>query len=206
VSLRIGILGGAFDPVHLGHIQIAETVLRKKLVDKVWLLPCYQHMFGKNLTAAEHRFEMCKLAVQDIPNVEASDLELANKFDGKAYDFITKFLYPNFPKPQHQFHFIIGMDNALKIDKWYESEKVREAIGFIVLPRVNGISQVSNNWFDSWPHLLCTATIMDISSTKIRNWIAGHGKDGVEIARPYIDDKVADYILQHRLYGLDNEN
>ena len=202
MSQRIGLLGGALDPVHLGHIQIAKTVLRKKLVDKVWLLPCYQHMFGKNMTPPEHRLEMCRLAVENIPDVEASDLEIVNKFDGKAYDFITKFLYPSFPKPQHQFHFIIGMDNALKIEEWYRSEEVRREIGFIVFPRVGQNLQGLGHWFGKLPHIWCPDPIIDISSTKIRNWVLEYGMDGMEIARPYIDDKVADYIKQNNLYGI----
>ena len=198
----MGLLGGAFDPIHLGHIQIAKNVLAKGLVDEVWLLPCFQHMFGKNMTEPAHRLEMCRLACTDYKHIKASSYEIDNKFDGKAIDFVNNFLKKSFSSDKYSFWFIIGMDNALKIDKWYKSEELRKSIGFIVLPRVGLKARGFNHWFERYPHMWVSKPVMEISSTQVRTWIEQYGEDGVNLAAPYIDPKVASYIREHKLYGL----
>lgn len=202
----MGILGGAFNPIHLGHIQIAKTVLASGTVDEVWVLPCYKHMFDKQMASAEHRFKMCELACDGFENIKASSYEIDNKFDGKAIDFVNNFLNKNFSPDQYHFKFIIGMNNALKIDKWYKSEELRKSIGFIVVPRIGEKTPGIRRWFESFPHIWIPKPVMDISSTKIRNWIAEHGKNGVAISAPYINIKVAEYIKEHNLYGLGDNN
>ena len=180
---------------------MAKNVLAEHVVDEVWLLPCYKHMFGKNMTSPEHRFEMCKLAVSSFSKIKASSLEIDHKFDGKAYDFVTQFLKNSFSPEKYQFKFIIGMDNALQIKKWYRWEDLLKEIGFIVFPRQNQKEFLINAWYEQPQHKYFPKPISDISSTQIRNWIQEYGINGMELAAPFINRKVLDYIKENKLYA-----
>src|SRR5574343_117220 len=63
-KLEIAILGGAFNPIHIGHIQLAQFILQLGIFDEVWLMPSYNHMFKNDIVSSEHRLEMCKLAIK----------------------------------------------------------------------------------------------------------------------------------------------
>lgn len=154
----------------------------------------------------EHRLEMCRLAVDGLSNIKVSSLELDHKFSGKAYDFVTQLLRISYPINKYQFKFIIGMDNALQIKKWYRWKDLLKEIGFVVFPRQGSKEHFINGWFEQPPHTYLSIPITDISSTKIRNWIKEYGIDGLELAAPFIDRKVLDYIKEHKLYGLGDKN
>jgi len=154
------------------------------------------------MTAPRHRLEMCRLAVEGFTHIKASSLEINNKFDGKAYDFVTKFLPTSFPKKKYRFSFIIGMDNALKINKWYCSKELRKEISFIVFPRYGQVKCPVNPWFDAPNHTYLPIPAPDISSTQVRNWIKKYQKNGVELSAPYMNKKVLNYIKEYGLYDL----
>ena len=154
------------------------------------------------MTSPEHRLEMCRLAVRGFKRIKASSLEIDNKFDGKAYDFVTQFLRSSFSPEEYQFKFIIGMDNALQIKKWYRWQDLLKEISFLVFPRQSKKTHIVNRWFECPPHEYISEPISNISSTEIRNWIKKYDKDGIELSAPFMDRKVLDYIEEHKLYGL----
>ena len=87
---HIAILGGALDPITLGHVELVKFVLKKcRGVDKIWLVPCYEHNFNKELSYFWDRFHMCLFAVEHLPNVTVSSLELSFKIK-TTYDLISK--------------------------------------------------------------------------------------------------------------------
>ncbi len=100
---KIGCLGLSADPPHSGHLEIARLLLRKGLVDEVWLIPCYRHSFGKPLSSPEDRWQMAKLL--EGRGVKVSDVELLRK--GKSYTIDTiKTLKEK--HPDYQFFWVIG--------------------------------------------------------------------------------------------------
>ena len=115
--MRIGIYGGAFNPVHKGHIKLAEEVKTKALLDKIIIMPSGQspHKSSSSLVESEHRLEMCRLAFEGEDYI-ISDLEI--KRQGKSYtvDTVTelKKIYPD-----DEFYLIMGSDMLLCFHKWY---------------------------------------------------------------------------------------
>jgi len=85
--MKIALFGGSFNPPHNDHLKVINSVLEKKLVDEVWIIPCKDHPFEKELAPFKNRFEMLTLATEKIPYVKISDIE--NKTHGKSYSYST---------------------------------------------------------------------------------------------------------------------
>jgi nicotinate-nucleotide adenylyltransferase len=188
--MKIGILGGAFDPITKGHIEICNYLINEKIVDEVWLSPCYVSHYGKNMADDNSRLEMCKLAI-DNAKIKVSDFEIKNKLSGDSLDILSKYMEAN---KEHQIYFIIGMDNGIKITTWPDWEKLIALLPIIVVPRV-GYTDITNLWFTKEPHIYaknCPAN--DISSTQVRKDIKETGKSS------YLADEINEYIKNNKTY------
>ena len=132
---RIGILGGTFNPIHLGHLSIAEAARDKLGLDKVVFVPAYinPHKTKEGLISPRERYAMVRLAIKDNKFFDASDIEI--KRGGKSYtiDTVRKFLaaYPSGTK----FFFIIGSDNAAKLHTWKGIKELTKLVSFVVVNR-----------------------------------------------------------------------
>lgn len=190
--MKIGIFGGAFDPVHNGHIGIAQYILNQGIVEKVYLMPCYKSMFGKKMTAPRHRLKMIKIAVNPYPNIEALDFELKYQLTGDTYSIMYR-LRNHFRKDL--LYFIVGQDNANKIDLWGHHEQIIQEQPFIIIPRP-GYPIFDNPWYEKEPHIKLKDAGYDhpISSTIIRKNLE-KGKFHQEL-----DPKVFRYIQEFELY------
>lgn len=172
----IGVLGGAFDPVHLGHIKMAEHAL--KYVDQVWFQPCLDHMFGKNMSEYGHRVKMLELAIKSyMPfsyrrgKVKVSTYEHDHALKCQASYVILRNMAIDF---QHKFMPIIGQDNADKIDKWKFSYDIVREFDFIVFPREYHKKDKPLTWYHEGNHIFAKQdTIPETSSTEIREHLAG---------------------------------
>lgn len=173
--MKIALLGGSFDPPHLGHLIMAVQMKEKFLMDEVWFIPCYEHAFGKQLSPADHRLAMCKL-IED-GNIKASDIEIKRKKVSYTIDTLRELtaLYP-----EHEFHWIIGSDQEEDFHKWKNAEELRKKYRFIVFPR----GEDRND-------LITT----NISSTFIRNRIAV-GKPVTHLVTAAVEE----YIYKFKLY------
>ena len=119
--MKIALLGGAFNPPHLGHVMIARQVLDFTDTEEVWFLPNYtQSAPTKSTTPVEHRLAMTRLL--ELPNTHVSTLEIDNKLDGE-----TVHLLPYLSK-EHEFSFVIGSDQLPGFTKWQDYEKL---LGYI---------------------------------------------------------------------------
>jgi len=157
--MRIGILGGSFDPPHAGHVSIGQESIEENLVDKVWVMPCPERP-GKELSSVEHRITMCNLAFQNnekLPGFEVSDFQIRKgltttieTYDALVREDRIKSLF-NKTEP-NTFSFIIGMDCALEIQHWYKHDELIERVPFIVFNR-KGVQRPSGpQWFLKPPH------------------------------------------------------
>ncbi|MCX7885589.1 MAG: nicotinate-nucleotide adenylyltransferase [Caloramator sp.] len=132
--LNIGIYGGTFNPIHIGHLIAAEEVLNLFALDKIIFIPVGNppHKQNKNIASAYDRYEMIKLAIDGNCKFEVSDIEI--KREGYTYTYDTlmelKSIYS-----KDKLYFIIGYDAFKDSDTWKMADKVYEMVSFIVVNR-----------------------------------------------------------------------
>lgn len=195
---RIGIFGGSFNPIHLGHTALASYICEQGLVDEVWLMVSPQNPLKRDLKLLdeEQRLAMVSRAVADQPKLKACDFEF--HLPRPSYTFHTLQALRN-AYPDHEFFLIIGEDNWQHFDRWYRSEEIVSQTPIIVYPRGNDSTllstatraqnQVANIQFIQSP-------LLPYSSTEVRETIA-EGKDASGMLHP----DVAAYIAKNSLYA-----
>ena len=193
--MNIAILGGSFDPITIGHIDICNYVLESDHnIDAIWILPIYKSMSGKKLSNGLHRIEMIKLACSNNPKIILCDFEIKYKLNDTSGENIKKLINKY---PLNNFSYIIGMDVANNAEKWNDFQYQLNIIPFIVIPR-DGIVQTSK-WFNNYPHKYIENNKIKIhktSSTKFKNLYQNNNKNCCEI----INKTVFDYIIINNLY------
>ena len=208
---KIAALGGAFNPITLGHIEVARYVLNtSRTFDEVWLFPCCSHMFGKEMASPENRVIMCNLAIHD-PRIKVCDYEIRNRLSGETYQTVKLLLEEDFAKNQYDFSWIIGMDNANVFDTWVNYELLEKMIRFVVVPREGYPMDPKVNWYLKQPHIFLASAdkpIMEVSSTEVRsclehNWKIYDGSGTWAHGNPLdrmLDPAVYKYIIANKLY------
>ena len=187
---RIGIFGGTFNPIHVGHLAIAQMALEQMKLDHVIFVPSNipPHKKSHHILSSKHRYNMVRLAIQGNSNFSLSDVEL--KRDGRSYtiDTVSSFR-KKFPAPAKLF-FIIGADTLPHLKDWKYVEDLVKIIKFVVVnrPGYKKINIKFNYHFVSMPGL-------DISSTILRKRIAQ-----AKTIRYYVPDKVFQYIEKNKLF------
>jgi nicotinate-nucleotide adenylyltransferase len=189
--MKVAIFGGSFNPFHNGHQQIIDEILKKEIVEEIWVIPCGNHSFGKELISGEKRLEMLKLAINN-PSVKILDYEI--KKPGKSYsaDMIRSFKNDF---PENEFFIIIGADNLEVINKWHDFEFLKKEVKFIVAKRPG--YELNNVFKIKIIQVLDLNT--DISSSKIRSdlWKGTSPKN-------LMPKQINEYILKNKLYFIEN--
>ena len=151
---KVAILGGAFNPIHCGHIQLAQFVLNTSgEFDEVWLMPAYNHMYNKDMTPAEDRLKMCELAANVDNRIKVFDYEIKNKLKGETYYFFKRLKEEKELTEKYQFTMIIGLDNANTFDKWVNYEELEKLAQFVVVPRKGVERNLDVDWYLQKPHI-----------------------------------------------------
>lgn len=207
-------MGGTFNPIHLGHLRIAEEVREPFNLDKVIFIPTFipPHKDNGSIISPEHRLEMVRLAVKGNPFFEASDIEIKRK--ERSYSVVTlRELHDKYIGTD--FSFIVGTDSFNEITTWCEYEELFKLTNFIVIPRpgypVKKIAEVlpvelaRKFWYDAERDVYANAygrfvaymetTLFGISASKIRKMI----KEG-NSTRYILPKEVEDYITKNKLY------
>lgn len=190
---RVGIFGGAFDPVHKGHVEVVNSFLKSNLIDRLMILPTAEspHKETSGQASFQHRFEMLQLAFEDEKNVEISDLE--QHLPKPSYTLQTiEYLQKKYP--QNHYFLCIGEDNLASFHKWWKYEQILDKVTLIVAkrPGSEGAGQSDR---------ILNRTIfieheeIELSSTDIRE-----AKLSGDLRR-YVPARVADYIHRHNLYS-----
>jgi nicotinate-nucleotide adenylyltransferase len=132
---RIALFGGTFDPVHKGHLRIAELAREQAQLDQVIFLPCQQspHKTAPSLATPEQRLAMLHLAATE-PWMRVNDIELRLPPPSYSVDTVRHFLQQ---KPDVSWHWIMGADQWLALPRWKEPEFLAKHLTFLVLPREN---------------------------------------------------------------------
>lgn len=193
--MRVGIMGGTFDPVHTGHLLAAESARVAAGFDEIWFMPSYvpPHKTGAPGASAEERLEMVRLAISGHPDFRASDLELRK--GGTSYTYDTVELLAEL-HPQHKFSYIIGADMVMYLPKWYRINDIVRRISFVGLHRPGvelRLEELPEKLRSSVR--LVTMPLVDISSTDIRR----RRSQGLSI-RYLVPDDVRIYIEGNGLY------
>ena len=193
--MKIGIFGGAFNPVHHGHLAGAEEVRVRLNLNKIIFIPAGipPHKNIKEIES-EDRYKMVCLAIENNDFFETSDIEIkrSKKTKGPVWTFETiKILRRRYGKG---LHFIIGADEALKISTWKESGKLLNLCRFIVMTRP-GYDLTRLNRKLKGKMRIVKITGLDISASDIRKRV----KKGLSI-RYLVPPSVEEYIQRHRLY------
>jgi len=189
--MKIGLFFGSFNPIHLGHLIIANYMANYTVLDKVWLMvsPHNPLKDKKQLIQVYDRLEMAKLATENCENIEIKDDEL--KLPKPSYTVDT-LVYLQEKYPSIKFVLIMGEDNLQSLPKWKNYEFILKNYEIYVYPRPNiPASALSQN-----PHIKITKTpLMEISSSFIRKAI----KEGKNI-QFFVPDKVLAFIESKSLY------
>ncbi len=199
---RIGILGGTFDPPHLGHLLIAETARDVLDLESILFLPAGEPWLksGQRITPAAHRLRMVQLAVADNPDFRVSDCEVRRS--GATYTVDTlRELRSAYPVDT-EFFFIVGSDVLDQFHRWKEPECILELCRLAVIERPGGPAGGVEVMAERFPDAAASGAVLsvagprvDFSASELRR-ILGAGQS----VRYQVPDVVAEYIKQHELY------
>lgn len=201
--MKIGIMGGSFDPIHVGHLKVAEQMREKRRLGKLVFIPTNipPHKAHRQLAAPRHRLRMVELAIADYPGFEVSRVEIDH--EGPSYSIDTIDRLQDEWGDGHSVFFIIGADTLAELSVWRRPRELIEQADFLTAVR-------PGTEMDFWDELSFTftpeqverlrdgcvdTTPVDISSTDIR--------DRVRRERPIsglVPPAVEEYIMQHGLY------
>lgn len=199
---KIGIMGGTFNPIHIGHLILAEQALDQYELDKILFMPSKKppHKVNQPIESDYHRLELVKLAIENHPRFSISTMELER--EGMTYTVDTlKILTKQYPNKK--FFFIVGGDSIFQLETWYKPEEIMKMTHILAASRY-GITE--KRMIDQIQYLmekyhgsieLLKIPIIDISSNMIRTSIS-QGKS----VRYYLPYSVLEYIINHGLYQM----
>ena len=169
--MKIGLLGGSFNPVHNGHIELAQTALKSFELDKILFLPSGNHPL-KNHTSippVEIRYDLAKRAIASNPKLEVSRLDMETKTPCYTKLLVIR-LYKKFPKDE--FCFIAGSDIISELNKWHDYKWILNNIKFIIAhrPDIDKSRWNDLDYFDKFNFMEMEP--VDVSSTMIRKMVA----------------------------------
>ena len=197
--MRIGIFGGSFNPIHLGHTALAAYICEQGLVDEVWLMVSPQNPLKQDLTLLdeEERLAMARLAVAPYPMLRACNFEFTLPRPSYTYHTLQAL---RTAYPDHEFSLIIGEDNWNNFHRWYRGDDIVRETPIIVYPRSSENSEHSESTkelstFNFQLSILEDPPLLPYSSTEIRHRIAT-GQDASHMLHP----DIAKYITEKHHY------
>lgn len=196
--MKIGLFGGTFDPIHIGHMILMENVINNLDLDKIYILPNSNppHKLENKKTALNLRLKMVNETIKDNPKLEINDYDYRDNEIHYTFNTINYFKksYPN-----DEFFFIMGEDSFLDIEKWKNYKEIlKENLiifkrysnkNFSLISKINQVRKYNKNIY------LIDNIALDISSTLIRNLV----KENKSI-RYLVNDEVINIIKEEKLY------
>ncbi|HDR04566.1 MAG TPA: nicotinate (nicotinamide) nucleotide adenylyltransferase [Candidatus Marinimicrobia bacterium] len=190
---RICLFGGTFDPVHKGHIALAEAVCQAYNISRFIFIPARvaPHKEGSDSAAPWHRLEMLRLATKGKPLFEISDMELQREGISYTIDTITSF-QKEYPASDIRWFYLIGSDNLLIFKSWRNWSELLKKLEFLVAPRKGfPIEEAESDILEKM--IVLDTPYLDVSATKLRNHLA-------LLKSQWLEPIVAEYILNQKLY------
>lgn len=191
--MKVGLYFGTFNPIHVGHLAIANHIAENSDLDQVWMVVTPLSPFKKksSLLANHHRLEMVYLATKDYDKLQPCDIEF-----GLPEPNYTVYTLAHLEEkyPQHEFALLMGEDNLKSFHKWKNYEAIIGNYNLFVYPRISE-GKVEHQFTNHPKVHRVTAPIMELSSTMIRKSIAAQ-----QNIRPLLDSKVWQYIDEMNFY------
>ncbi|MBT3343429.1 MAG: nicotinate-nucleotide adenylyltransferase [Gemmatimonadetes bacterium] len=193
---RLGVLGGTFDPIHCGHVLLAQGVREQLDLDRVLFIPAADppHKSSEHLTSAQHRWTMVERALDGLDGLQPSPLEIER--GGTSYTVDT-LRHLSADHPAADLHLIIGADNVCDLSTWHDPDGILAIARVVAGARRQVGSAGDDRYSDRMIHL--DTPLFEVSSTTIRQRL----RDGRPI-RYLVPPAVEDYIRQHHLYHTAN--
>lgn len=191
---RVGILGGGFNPVHMGHLIIAEQVRAQLDLDEFYLMPSFisPHVDKKETIDSSYRVEMLQLATSDNPHLSIELSEVHRKGKSYTYDTMKALKEMN---PDTDYYFVIGGDMVDYLPKWYRIDELMQMIQFVGVNRPGSVVE------SNYPLIWVDVPLMGISSSMIRKKIKANCS-----VKYFLPENVLNYIHKKGLYQDDNGN
>lgn len=198
--MKTGILGGAFDPIHKGHVYMAKCAMEEYGLDRVIFVPS-GHSPNKSenkMTSFGHRYNMCRLAAETTDKYEVSDMEIRES--GTSYTYMTLLRFKQM-YPSDELFFIMGGDSLDYFDSWKKPDVIAENAVILVVVREDFPAEQMQRRISHIKELfpadirLLRCDRMDVSSTQVRELIKA-GKD----VSGLLDEQVLGYIESNNLY------
>ena len=186
---RVGILGGTFNPPHIGHLMIANEVLHALALDEVRLMPnaIPPHKQHRHDATPEQRVKMLELFIGKTPNLSVETIELER--GGRSYTYETMRMLRE-REPDAEFYFIIGGDSIDYLHTWYRIDDLMELVTFV------GVNRPGTQAKSTYAVQMVYIPEIDLSSTIVRQRLATNGTVNYLLAT-----EVIDYIREEGLYG-----
>lgn len=185
---KIGLFFGSFNPIHIGHLILANYILENSDMDELWFVVSPQNPFKekKSLLKDHNRLDMVQLAVKDYPKMRASNVEFSLPQPSYTIDTLT-YLHEKYP--DYSFSLIMGEDNLASLPKWKNSDTLIKNHHIIVYPRVFDPEKKDSAYLQHENISLVKAPVIELSATEIRSMIKA-GKN----VRPMLPPEVFDYL------------
>lgn len=200
--MKIGIMGGTFNPIHNGHLSLAAIAKQSSHLDEVWFMPSGlpAHKSNTELASAKDRLAMVKLAITEIPGFVASSFEIDRPgftYTADTVEALSK------EYPEHEFYFIIGGDSLMKFHHWVKPDVISKHVTLLAAGR-NGLPkekllQQSEELFQRFGTKVCLLSMkeLSVSSNQIRSCCR---QNLFEALKNDVPDAVVDYIVANNLY------
>lgn len=186
--MKVGILGGTFDPPHYGHLIIAQEVLTVLNLDEIWFIPTNVPPHKENAkSSGNDRIEMVKRAIEGNSKFILQEIEFERSGPSYTYDTIT-LLYNRYPNVA--FYFIIGADMVEYLPKWHHIEELVKLIQFV------GVKRPNFKVKSAYPIIEVEVPQVEISSSEIRERFLGNRN-----TKYFLPENVKQYIEEKNLYG-----
>jgi nicotinate-nucleotide adenylyltransferase len=194
---KVGIMGGTFNPIHNGHIILADEAYRRLRLEKVIFMPSGNSYMKNNVLDAQKRVAMVELAIREYPQFEMSLIEVNRKGNSYTCETLEELKRIN---PDADYYFIVGADSLFQIEKWYNPEKIFELSKIVCTVRdgydMDAIKQKGGELARLGADIeYLDIPKIEISSTDIRARV----KSGLPVS-DMVPQAVADYIIQEHLY------
>ncbi len=219
--MRIGLLGGTFNPIHRGHLHIAEQTGARLGLDQILFIPTGDppHKSGKTLAPAHHRLEMVKLAIRDFPTFRVSDIEASSSETCYTIDTLRALK----KQLDGEFLFLVGLDAFLDLPTWKAGHELITATHFVVISRPgvrfaqikslamlppipeNELAALDTGQRDHLDVATSPASTLTLLALPPCHISASAIRDRLQQGMPvgdWLPAGIESYIIQHRLYGV----
>lgn len=205
--MKTGIMGGTFNPIHNGHLMLAEHVMEEFGLDEIWFMPNGNppHKRQESIgTSTSDRLEMVRIAIGDCPKFSIQPYEAEKKTVSYSYQTMEEFRKSY---PDRDFYFIIGADSLFQMETWGHPDRLLSCCTVIAAKRdskeTDQDMQKQISYLEEKYHaqiLLSRSPVFEVSSSEIREMIQrNHPIEGL------VPDGVADYIRENHIYGDGND-